>query len=67
MKLKVNGVERFIDRQTMTVEMLLEELSYHGKFLAVALNMECVPRSQYSTQELKENDEIEILSPQQGG
>lgn len=66
MKLRVNGKEQHIDKAGNLAE-LIALLGYEGDFFAVALNRACVPRAQYAATAVNENDEIEILSPMQGG
>ena len=46
---------------------LLQTLGYTGDFFAVAVNRTVVPRTQYAATVLHEGNEVEILSPMQGG
>jgi sulfur carrier protein len=66
MKLIVNGRERQLDN-VRTVEDLLKQLGHEARFVAVAVNRACVPRSIYGETPLNAEDEIEILAPMQGG
>ena len=66
MKILLNGKEREL-AEVSTIAELLEELGHRYKYSAVALNMEFVPKDEYGTTEIKENDEVEIVSPQSGG
>jgi sulfur carrier protein len=66
MKLLINGKTQTIDKAT-TIAELIKSLGYEGDFFAVALNRACIPRTNYAATAVNENDEIEILSPMQGG
>ena len=65
MRLIVNGEPREI--ASVSVEALLRELDYEGTHFAVALNFDVVPKSQWAATPLKTGDEIEIITPRQGG
>ena len=65
MKIQFNG--KLCETESgITLERLLEIQNPQGKF-AVALNLKFIPRSEYPTQTLRENDSVEVLSPQVGG
>ena len=49
-----------------TLSVLIQELSLGGK-IAVELNREIVPRSQYDSLELNEGDRLEIVQAIGGG
>jgi sulfur carrier protein len=49
------------------VDALLRELDYEGTHFAIALNFDVVPRSRWAQTPLKNGDEIEIITPRQGG
>ena len=66
MQLRINGKRQNIDRPA-TLADVIKALGYEGDFFAVALNRTCVPRTNYAATSVNENDEIEILSPMQGG
>jgi sulfur carrier protein len=53
----------------MTVASLLNHLGIEGgqKGIAVAVNDEVVPRSQWSAHELADGDRVEIIRATQGG
>lgn len=61
----VNGERREI--AAATVDALLGELDYEGTHFAIALNYDVVPKSRWSETALKSGDEIEIITPRQGG
>ncbi len=66
MKLLVNGDSRDF-AEGATVAALMDTLGIDPSFIAVSVNQTFVPRSTYTTRALHEGDEIEILSPRQGG
>ena len=65
MRVIVNGEAREISSQS--VDALLGELDYEGTHFAIALNYDVVPKSRWSETRLKSGDEIEIITPRQGG
>jgi sulfur carrier protein len=65
MRVIVNGEER--DIASSHVDALLGELAYEGSHFAIALNFDVLPRSQWAQTPLKNGDEIEIITPRQGG
>ncbi len=66
MKLLVNGEATDVE-QSANIGALLEALGYSGDFIAVALNGVAIPRQEYAATPVRDRDEIEILSPMQGG
>ncbi|MDH5649219.1 MAG: sulfur carrier protein ThiS [Gammaproteobacteria bacterium] len=62
----VNGEERCIN-DSLTVDALLENLGYAGKRVAVEVNQEIIPRSQYTQTQLKDNDRVEVVRAIGGG
>jgi sulfur carrier protein len=46
---------------------LLDELDYDGTHVAVAVNSHVVPRARWAATTLESGDEIEIITPRQGG
>ena len=65
MRVTVNGEEREI--AASSVHALLSELDYEGTHFAIALNYDVVPKSEWAERELASGDEIEIITPRQGG
>ena len=65
MQVTVNGERREIAAQT--VDALLAELDYEGTHFAIALNYDVLPKSRWAETTLKSGDEIEIITPRQGG
>ena len=66
MHIQLNG-ETYTLSETLSVAGLLEHLQLAGRRVAVELNFEIVPRSQYESTLLKENDSIEIVHAIGGG
>jgi len=50
-----------------TLSMLIQQLSLGGGKIAVELNQDIVPRSQYDELQLKEGDQLEIVQAIGGG
>ncbi|MDB5606080.1 MAG: thiS [Bradyrhizobium sp.] len=65
MRVIVNGEQREI--AASRVDALLSELEYEGTHFAIALNFDVLPRSRWAQTPLKNGDEIEIITPRQGG
>jgi sulfur carrier protein len=65
MRVTVNGEPREI--AASSVDALLRELDYEGTHFAIAVNYDVVPRGAWAATEIKTGDEIEIITPRQGG
>ena len=65
MRMIVNGEPREISASR--VDALLSELEYEGTHFAIALNYDVLPKSRWAATPLKNGDEIEIITPRQGG
>jgi sulfur carrier protein len=65
MRVIVNGEHREVEASR--VDALLAELDYQGTHVAVAVNLDVVPRGRWSETALSNGDEIEIITPRQGG
>jgi sulfur carrier protein len=65
MRVIVNGEAREI--ASARVDALLSELDYEGTHFAIALNFDVLPRSRWAETALQTGDEIEIITPRQGG
>jgi len=65
MQVIVNGEPREVN--AARVDALLAELDYEGTHFAIALNYDVVPKSRWAETPLKAGDEIEIITPRQGG
>jgi sulfur carrier protein len=65
MRVTVNGEPREI--VSSHVDALLGELEYEGTHFAIALNYDVLPKSRWAETPLQAGDEIEIITPRQGG
>jgi len=65
MRVTVNGEQR--DIAATDVAALLGELDYEGSHFAIAVNYDVVPKSRWAETALNAGDEIEIITPRQGG
>jgi sulfur carrier protein len=65
MRVIINGEAREISSRS--VDALLGELDYEGTHFAIALNYDVVPRNRWAETSLNNGDEIEIITPRQGG
>jgi sulfur carrier protein len=65
MRVTVNGEQREI--VSSRLDALLGELEYEGTHFAIALNYDVLPKSQWAQTQIKNGDEIEIITPRQGG
>jgi sulfur carrier protein len=64
MRVELNG--RTIETSATTLAELMEQ-EIDPRTVATALNGEFVPRSRYASQQLEAGNQLEILSPMQGG
>jgi sulfur carrier protein len=65
MRVIVNGEAREINASR--VDALLSELEYEGTHFAIAVNYDVLPKSRWAETALQAGDEIEIITPRQGG
>ena len=65
MRVTVNGEVREISASR--VDALLSELEYEGSHFAIALNFDVLPKSRWAETPINNGDEIEIITPRQGG
>jgi sulfur carrier protein len=65
MRVIVNGEEREV--ASASVGALLGELEYEGTHFAIAVNYDVLPKSRWAETPIKNGDEIEIITPRQGG
>jgi len=66
MIIRLNGKAVELDAG-ITIQQLMTRLGYDRKNVAVAVNREFVPRSSHQNHGLKENDEVDVVAPMQGG
>jgi sulfur carrier protein len=65
MRVTVNGEQREINASRISA--LLSELEYEGSHFAIALNFDVLPKSRWAETPINNGDEIEIITPRQGG
>lgn len=65
MEIKVNGQAMQLEREC-TVSELLDRLALTGR-LAVEINRQIVPRSEFDSRRVKEGDSVEIVRAIGGG
>ncbi len=65
MRVIVNGEQREIS--SARIDALLCELEYEGTHFAIALNYDVLPKSRWAETAINSGDEIEIITPRQGG
>ena len=68
MKIRVNGEEKTV-RPNLNVHELLTALEMDPKRsgIAVAVDREVIPKTEWQATELRENSEVEIIRAVQGG
>lgn len=66
MKITINGLPQEIP-DSPSLQQLLKLQGVESEYIAVAVNRKFVPRGTYEATYIHENDEVEILSPMQGG
>ncbi len=65
MRVIVNGEQREI--AASSIDALLRELEFEGTHFAIAVNYDVVPKNRWAETALQTGDEIEIITPRQGG
>ena len=65
MRVTINGEAR--DIAATRLDALLAELDYEGSHFAIAVNYDVLPKSRWAETLIKSGDEIEIITPRQGG
>ena len=67
MQVRINGQQQTVDNN-ISVSNLLELLNYtDSQSIAIAINLAFIQRSHYGSVIIKEKDDIEIVTPMQGG
>ena len=66
MELIING-QPHQTAENATITQLLEDLGLKGKFVAVEVNLDLVPRQQHATHRLAPGDRLEIVTLVGGG
>lgn len=67
MNIFINGNQRQLDDENVTISALVMTLNLTGKRLAIEKNGEIVPRSQFDQVFLHEGDKLEIVGAVGGG
>jgi thiamine biosynthesis protein ThiS len=62
----LNGENKQLEEDT-NIDALLKALNFKNKRLAVEINQEIIPHSNYSSYRLKELDKVEIVQAIGGG
>lgn len=65
MQIRVNGKQ--LEVKSATLAALLEELEYGDQIVATALNQNFIRATDRANIALNEADEVEVLTPRQGG
>ncbi len=65
MQIQLNGESMQVAANNLY--QLVEELGLEGRMIAIERNLEVVPKSEYATTELEENDRIELVHMIGGG
>ena len=65
-RITVNGRSVEIE-SPMTVEQLLETVDVPPNYLAVEVNADVVPREDYTTQMVRDGDDVEVVTLVGGG
>ncbi len=66
MNIIVNGKPEQVT-SNITVSELLSQLDHRAEGVAVAVNLEFVPRALHAQRALSEDDQVEIVAPIAGG
>ncbi len=67
-RITVNGEEKKVDRELTIMELLeFMDVKFREVGLAVAVNDEVVPKSEYKIRRVKEGDRVEIVQLVGGG
>jgi thiamine biosynthesis protein ThiS len=66
MTIVLNGSNKQVD-SNISVSQLLESLGLSEKRLAVEINQQIIPRSEFSSHNLEEKDNVEIVQAIGGG
>ena len=67
MNIFINGNLKQINHENVTISALIELLTLSGKRLAIEINGEIVPRSQFDSVVLQNDDKLEIVGAVGGG
>ena len=62
----INGKKKYINSY-YNINNILEEYSLKNKIVAVEVNQEVIPKSNYKTKKINKNDKVEIVELIGGG
>ena len=62
----INGKKKYINSYD-NINNILEEYSFKNKLVAVEVNQEVIPKSNYKTKKINKNDKVEIVELIGGG
>ena len=62
----INGKKKYINSYD-NINNILEEYSLKNKLVAVEVNQEVIPKSNYKTKKINKNDKVEIVELIGGG
>ena len=62
----INGKKKLVNINLKLIN-ILKDLSLKDKFIAIEINKVVIPKSQYKTKDINQNDKIEILEMIGGG
>ncbi|WP_440682457.1 sulfur carrier protein ThiS [Cysteiniphilum halobium] len=62
----LNGEKKQLKSQ-QSLQALLTDIGFASSYAAVAVNKSIIDYSAYDTTQIKQGDEIDILTPMQGG
>lgn len=65
-RIQLNGQKKALE-EALTIDKLIRILQINTPHIAVALNYDVVPRSDFPTIRVKDGDKVDILKPTQGG
>ncbi|MFC0283947.1 sulfur carrier protein ThiS [Camelimonas abortus] len=64
-RIRVNGESHEVE--AASIRGLLNALGHDSEFIAVAVNHTVIPRARWGEDLLRDGDDVEIVSPRQGG
>ncbi|WGL60140.1 sulfur carrier protein ThiS [Pigmentibacter sp. JX0631] len=67
LKVKLNGEDKLYSQIDITISEILEKEQISQKGIAIALNNVLVPKDKILSVKLRMHDEIEIVTPFEGG
>lgn len=65
-RIQLNGQKKALE-EALTINQLIRILQINTPHVAVAINYDVIPHSEFPTLKVKDGDKIDILQPTQGG